>query len=407
MIQGVRRRASAEIKGSRARMDAQTFADWLRSEMGKANAEPALKVFDIGLRPFYSTPEDAARSLADVIEFDLCTFLNEAKQAVTDPTRVNWKEQFESAEPILVNYRPEKSDGWKFRREFTNYIAAIKAETRAITFASYDPNRGMTEMLPVIREEYEKVKNRPYLVKDRNQKGNGFAALLADILTEAKQEIASGNASFLSNEDTEMILHFADLVSAEMRVLVQTIKEGFDRQKIALEAHLRQNGYIVPADFEEFADWFFGVKFHGANLQKLVSEAKVKEEHFAEFSKWKEGKLTRSAEGAFEKAELPAFADLFVNGEVVESALEAARGIDPPMIYANDQWTGEYKKLPGLLAFYEFCNDKDYLKKPTNKKSALDAISSRFTGKKVGKNAPQMKPDIKLKEKLLLFNRPK
>ena len=88
-------------------------------------------------------------------------------------------------------------------------------------------------MLPVIREEYEKVKNRPYLVKDPNQKGNGFAVLLADILTEAKQKIASGNASFLSNEDTEMILHFADLVSAEMssRLVDRFCRDPYTRQK--------------------------------------------------------------------------------------------------------------------------------------------------------------------------------
>jgi hypothetical protein len=121
MIDNVKRSASAEIQGSFARMDAQAFADWLRLEMHKANAEPALKSFDWVLQPSHSTPKDAAHSLAELIEMDAAP--------------EDWQTQWDSAAPLLSNFHPEKSDGWKYRRAFADYMAAAKATARAVTFA--------------------------------------------------------------------------------------------------------------------------------------------------------------------------------------------------------------------------------------------------------------------------------
>lgn len=137
IIEGEKSRTAAEIEGHRARMDAQTFADWLRSEIDKANAKPALKVFDRVLRPSHSTPHEAADSLAGLIEMDACPFINEAGKMDFDPTRVNWQTQWDSAAPLTFSFSPEKSDGWKYRRAFADYMAAVKAETRAGVFAAH------------------------------------------------------------------------------------------------------------------------------------------------------------------------------------------------------------------------------------------------------------------------------
>jgi hypothetical protein len=120
MIEGVKRNAHADIEGARPRMDAQRFADWLRSEMHKANAEPALKVYKQILKPSHSTPHEAADSLAGLIEMD----------AAPD----DWKAQWDSAAPLISNFYPKESDGWKYRRAFADYMAAAKAEARAIIF---------------------------------------------------------------------------------------------------------------------------------------------------------------------------------------------------------------------------------------------------------------------------------
>jgi hypothetical protein len=117
MIESVKRNAHADIEGTRPRMDAQRFADWLRSEMDKANAEPALKAFDTVLRASHSTPHDAAHSLTALIEMD----------AAPD----DWQTQWDSAAPLISNFYPKESDGWKYRRAFADYMAAMKAEARA------------------------------------------------------------------------------------------------------------------------------------------------------------------------------------------------------------------------------------------------------------------------------------
>jgi hypothetical protein len=120
MIESVKRRTAAEIEGTRPRMDAQRFADWLRSEMHKANAEPALKAYKRILKPSHSTPHDAAHSLTALIEMD----------AAPD----DWQTQWNSAAPLISNFYPKESDGWKYRRAFADYMAAAKAEARAIIF---------------------------------------------------------------------------------------------------------------------------------------------------------------------------------------------------------------------------------------------------------------------------------
>jgi hypothetical protein len=120
MIEGVKRNARADIEGTRPMMDKQGFIDWLRSEADKANAEPALKAFDIILKTSHSTPHDAADSLAALIEMD----------AAPD----DWQAQWDSAAPLISNFYPKESDGWKYRRAFADYMAAAKAEARAIIF---------------------------------------------------------------------------------------------------------------------------------------------------------------------------------------------------------------------------------------------------------------------------------
>jgi hypothetical protein len=156
MIESVKRRTAAEIEGSRARMDAQRFADWLRSEMDKANAEPALKAFDTVLRASHSTPHDAADSLAALIEMDICHFINDAGKIDFDPNRVNWQTQWDSAAHLLFIIRPEKSDGWKYRRAFADYMAAVKAEARAGIFAE-----AISENTPGTRNPKQKPKAEP------------------------------------------------------------------------------------------------------------------------------------------------------------------------------------------------------------------------------------------------------
>lgn len=135
MVDNVKRRASAEIECSFARMDAQTFADWLRSEMHKANAEPALKSFDWVLQPSHSTPKDAAHSLAELIEMDNCCFINHNGKIDFVESLVDWQDQYDNFASLLSNSHPEKSDGWKYRRAFADYMAAAKAKARAVTFA--------------------------------------------------------------------------------------------------------------------------------------------------------------------------------------------------------------------------------------------------------------------------------
>ena len=142
MIESVKRRTAAEIEGSRSRMDTQAFADWIRSERDKANAEPALKAFDTVLKASHSTPHDAADSLAALIEMD------------TAPD--DWQTQWDSAAPLISNFRPEKSDGWKYRRAFADYMAAVKAEARAGIFAE-----AISENTPGTRNPKQKPKVEP------------------------------------------------------------------------------------------------------------------------------------------------------------------------------------------------------------------------------------------------------
>ena len=142
VIESVKRRTAAEIEDSRARIDAQRFADWLRSEVDKANAEPALKAFDVVLRASHSTPHDAADSLAALIEMD------------TAPD--DWQTKWDSAAPLISNFRPEKSDGWKYRRAFADYMAAVKAEARAGIFAE-----AISENTPGTRNPKQKPKAEP------------------------------------------------------------------------------------------------------------------------------------------------------------------------------------------------------------------------------------------------------
>ena len=118
MIEGVKRRTAAEIEGSRSRMDTQAFADWLRSEMHKANAEPALKVYKQILKPSHSTPHEAADSLAGLIEMD----------AAPD----DWQTQWNSAAPLISNFYPKESEGWKYSRAFADYMAAAKADRKSV-----------------------------------------------------------------------------------------------------------------------------------------------------------------------------------------------------------------------------------------------------------------------------------
>ncbi len=134
--EGIKRRASAEIEGSRARMDAQAFADWLRLEMHKANAEPALKSFDWVLQPSHSTPKDAAHSLAELIEMDNCCFINHNGKIDFVKSLVDWQDQYNNFASLLSNSHPEKSDGWKYRLAFADYMAAAKATARAGIFAA-------------------------------------------------------------------------------------------------------------------------------------------------------------------------------------------------------------------------------------------------------------------------------
>jgi hypothetical protein len=373
----------AEIRQRRNQLHAQDFADWLRTESESADAERRKNPL------LFDTQKEAAEALAAQVERETgCT---------------DWVDHLNG---FLTTFYSRPGRQWENREPFVRYVESVKAAARADAFTSYNSGMSITEYLPDLRKEYDRVKDRPHLVKDPRK--SSLYSLYASILAEAKQQIAADNAPFLSNEDREMILHFFDLVSPEMLHLVQNAKEDYNRQMIAFEAHLRQNGFIIPADFSDFADWFFGVRFRGVDLQSLVSVAKVAEHHFAEFSAWKEGRLKAEPDSKpAPKAEPPAFADLFVMAEAMEKALQAAQGIEPPMIYANNQWTGDYKKLPGLLAFYEFCNDKDYLKTPTNKKSVIQAFAFHFTGKEAGKNALQAKPDSRLKGKLLLFGRSK
>jgi hypothetical protein len=142
MIESVKRRTAAEIEGSRSRMDTQAFADWIRSERDKANAEPALKAFDTVLKASHSTPHDAADSLAALIEMD------------TAPD--DWQTQWDSAAPLISNFRPEKSDGWKYRRAFADYMAATKAEARARLLSDFvEKTNGKDAPAPKAEPKYE------------------------------------------------------------------------------------------------------------------------------------------------------------------------------------------------------------------------------------------------------------
>lgn len=260
----------AEINQERDRLHAQPFAVWLRTESEKADAERLKNPIQ------YPTPTAAAEALAGYLE-------------TTGST--DWVDHWNGFFAVIAN-KPGRQ--WEHREPFVQYMESVEADGRAAAFESYNSGTSITNYLPDVRKEYDKVKNLPHLVKDPRK--STLYRFYAGILTEAKERIAAGEAIISSNEDREMILHFSDLLSPEMIGLIHDAKEDFDRQMIALESHLRKNGFIIPTDFTEFADWFFGVKFQGMDLQGVLSSAKVNEYHFAEFSAWKEGRLKGEAD---------------------------------------------------------------------------------------------------------------
>lgn len=110
-------------------MDTAGFMAWLKAEQQAALSEPALKTFDLVLE---KSPESAAQSLAGLIDREL-------------KRNVNWQEQFEQAAPILANWQPERSEAWKYKTYFVQYLNAFKAEARARVFSqiieqSWPPN---------------------------------------------------------------------------------------------------------------------------------------------------------------------------------------------------------------------------------------------------------------------------
>lgn len=151
MIAGAERRAVKEIEGSRGRMDTERFTAWLKEERDAALSEPVLKISDLVMA---KTPEAAAQNLAGLIDLDL-------------DGNVNWEDQFKQAAPILVNFHPEKSEGWKYKTYFINYKKAFNAEPRARVFSqrieqAWPPN---THLAKFGKDEKECLEFRRDVIK--------------------------------------------------------------------------------------------------------------------------------------------------------------------------------------------------------------------------------------------------
>lgn len=123
-LAAIDRNTVKEIEGRKSRTDADTFKEWLKTEQEKAASSPALVVYDRVLRSTMNTPEGAATSLADLINFDL-------------DGKVDWQKEWESAAPILSNFQPERSKDWKYRGNFLNYLNGSEADLRARGFARF------------------------------------------------------------------------------------------------------------------------------------------------------------------------------------------------------------------------------------------------------------------------------
>jgi hypothetical protein len=123
-LSATERNAAKEIEGRKSRTDADTFKEWLKTEHEKAASSPALVAYDRVSRLTMNTPEGAATSLADFINFDL-------------DGQVDWRQEWNNALPILTNWKPERSNDWNYKSNLLTYLKGSEADIRARVFARF------------------------------------------------------------------------------------------------------------------------------------------------------------------------------------------------------------------------------------------------------------------------------
>lgn len=113
-----KRQAEAEIEEADQRLIFEPFCAWLERRRARALRYPFSSVLKAA-----HTPGRAAREFANFIAFDAET-----------GAEIDWTEHWEQAAPILANWQPEKSDGWKYGHYLRNYIAAVRGYACASAF---------------------------------------------------------------------------------------------------------------------------------------------------------------------------------------------------------------------------------------------------------------------------------
>lgn len=132
----------------------------------------------------------------------------------------------------------------------------------------------------------------------------GFSPEQLKVMADAKEAInqrmtAMGEAMRKAFEpfNAEILDRMAE-VSKALSEALRKNEDGYHREIKSLFAFLTSKGYIIPPDYEAFADWFFYEKHPDLplNIEGLRTLATVEPSHFREFHEWKEAKFLAKEE---------------------------------------------------------------------------------------------------------------
>jgi hypothetical protein len=163
--------------------------------------------------------------------------------------------------------------------------------------------------------------------------------------------------------------------------------KGYEKQERSLRHYLAGKNWIVPADGQEFLEWFLGVKHRSSFMENLIKRnVTASPSDFKEFHEWKEPQVWagKSAQISANNKEAISFDQLFLSVAKMEEALTIVLKLR--LVNDGYKWTFRTKEKP-MAALWFIWKEQGFVNNSiTSDGPAVQIIAARF-GKKINKNA--------------------